>query len=146
MGGDRVNTNSGQMFDETSENTDDLFCPYATLGVAAHAGPDEVTRARNALLKEHREALGTNPTVEQTEKLRRIIEAHDILANPATRRAYDLGRRARDAVNIDITGNSATLSPAWSDMFGSTATPAHWKRPENKDRDSDNILTRIFGI
>lgn len=139
------------MFDETTDQTDDIFDPYAVLGVSQHAAPDEITRARNALLKEHRAALGTDPTVAQTEQLRRIIEAHDILVDPATRRAYDLGRRMRARVSIDIRHDAATLSPAWSDMFGPVVTPTHWKRPAPDshapdERDAENILTRIFGI
>lgn len=140
------------MFDDSDTvQQDDIFDPYATLGVGEHAGPDEITRARNALLREHREALGTSPTVEQTENLRRIIEAHDILADPATRRAYDLGRRNGSAVAVHMNGRDATLSPAWSDMFGPATAPPHWNRPQKdatsgEDGETDNILTRIFGI
>jgi hypothetical protein len=75
-----------QKFDSTKDY-------YRVLGVAENASPDDLDRAyRGAARKRHPDGGGTE------EEMKSLNEAHDILSDPETRKAYDAERRPKQAV------------------------------------------------
>lgn len=61
---------------------------YETLGVRAHATPDEIAQAYRRLAREvHPDTHPEDAFAE--ERFKRLGEAHDVLSDPARRRLYD---------------------------------------------------------
>src|SRR5712692_4137841 len=66
---------------------------YRVLGVSEHASKEDVDRAyRSQARKLHPDGGGTD------EAMKSLNEAHDVLSDPATRKAYDAERRPKRVV------------------------------------------------
>ena len=75
-----------QKFDSTKDY-------YRVLGVAETASPDDLERAyRGAARKRHPDGGGSE------DEMKSLNEAHDILSDPETRKAYDAERRPKKIV------------------------------------------------
>jgi curved DNA-binding protein CbpA len=79
--------------------------PYAVLGVAPDATAAELDQAFRALVRRHHP--DTRPGDAATgafddRRLREVIAAYAVLRDPATRLAYDRGRRA-ERIPIPVT-------------------------------------------
>lgn len=92
---------------------------YEVLGINEDATREEVDRAyRSQARKRHPDGGGSE------EDMKSLNEAHDILSDPETRRAYDAGRRppraaysSSMAYDPDAASKAGTLSISVSDDF-----------------------------
>lgn len=78
-----------------SQSFDPNFDPYGVLGLNAGASPEVVRAAYRALARKHHPDNGAEP---DAERMVRINRAHEILSDPARRRAWNAEtQRRRDA-------------------------------------------------
>ena len=97
--------------------------PYAILGVPRSATPLQVARAHRRLAKRHHPDIHLEP--DATERMRRIIEAWQLLSNPLRRADYD--RDHPDAGTLASGHWAATRRPIRAAPPTSTRTWASWR-------------------
>ena len=111
------------------------FDPYKELEVDLAASPETIDAAWKALLKRHHPDRAQDPPVALA-KAKRLNQAHDFLADPARRAAYDLERIRRARAPEPPTASnpagpgatrprpsqSATPGPAATEAAGSAET------------------------
>jgi len=106
---------------------------YAELGISEGASKDDVNRAyRSEARKRHPDGGGSD------EEMKSLNEAHDILSDPETRRAYDAERRPRRAAYP----SPAAFDPEAASRAGTLKIPV-------KDPDLAGILisaAACFGV
>lgn len=68
---------------------DAMTDPYAVLGVAPTATPDEITRAYRRQLRTHHPDVRTGPHSGADDRLREILSAYALLRDSRRRAAYD---------------------------------------------------------
>src|SRR6185295_16988816 len=87
---------------------------YRELGVRPDANPKVIDRAyRSQARKRHPDGGGSE------EEMKSLNEAHDVLSDPATRRAYDQERQARVAANAP----SPSFDPEAASRAGTLGIP-----------------------
>jgi molecular chaperone DnaJ len=77
---------------------------YATLGVDRSASPAQILRAYRRLLRRlHPDTRPVSATTSQSDSdaaLRGVLQAYEVLRDPARRAAYDQARREREETRI----------------------------------------------
>ncbi|HZM88211.1 MAG TPA: DnaJ domain-containing protein [Blastocatellia bacterium] len=87
---------------------------YLVLGVSESASPDDLERAyRGAARKRHPDGGGSE------EEMKSLNEAHDILSDPETRKAYDAERRPKR----EVYRSSMAFDPDAASRAGTLEVP-----------------------
>jgi len=87
---------------------------YLVLGVSENASPDDIERAyRGAARKRHPDGGGSE------EEMKSLNEAHDILSDPETRKAYDAERRPKR----EVYRTSMSFDPDAASRAGTLEVP-----------------------
>jgi curved DNA-binding protein CbpA len=102
-------------------NTDD---PYALLGVAQDASPEQLRRAYRRLIRQHHpDTRSGDGGAAADETLRRVMAAYAVLNDPSHRAAYDRRLRRQQATRPP---RPARFSRAASGTVPIQAGPVHW--------------------
>lgn len=104
--------------------------PYAILGLARDATPQQVATAYRRLAKQFHPDL--HPDKEVAARMRRLNEAWEILSSPERRAAYDAGRPAR---SVPANGHwGASRDPIRPASPTTTRTWATWRATADETR------------
>lgn len=106
---------------------------YTVLGVAENASAAEIKRAYRRLAREHHPDRNPGDRGAE-EKMKRISEAYDVLADPEKRARYDHARRvARSGVRAPAGVTFDTGGVDVEGIFGSLFGRAHGRRARGED-------------
>jgi DnaJ-class molecular chaperone len=113
---------------------------YAIIGVPSSASPEQITQAY------HRQARTTHPDIDHdhpdaAERFRLLTDAHAVLADPATRAAYDRFRASRvpQARPTTTRRAGAPIPDTRTRPRGATVRPGPviWNPPSSRPSDGD---------
>ena len=71
---------------------------YEILGVSSKASLEDITVAKNSLAKKYHPDANLKDGIDTTEQMQAILEAYNILSDPARRADYDRQTAGRKAV------------------------------------------------
>lgn len=120
---------------------------YATLGLGSDADAAAIKQAYRRLARLHHPDL--HPSAESHAAMLKINEAHEVLADPQRRKAYDgvrsRHRRAADAQTPNAEDSKAEqafdLPPDWKQGFSFDGAPTAGRKAQN----FTDFFTSMFG-
>jgi len=128
---------------------------YATLGVAPDAPPEVIRAAYRALAQKYHPDRATDPRSAR-ETMARLNAAHDVLSDPAKRRAYDRARAPQapqalqpgpqwNGVTAPVTAEGGGHRFALTFVAGQVIDNALWSDTQVSSRGGGGLTLMGFG-
>lgn len=84
---------------------------YEILGVSSKASLEDITAAKNALAKKYHPDANLKDGIDTTEQMQAILEAYNVLSDPARRADYDRKNAGRKATMQTFDLHEAAKEP-----------------------------------